>query len=199
MSEQKFRELILYLARASQEDPYFGATKLNKLLFFCDFLAYRTLGRSISGEAYMRLDYGPAPRRLLAVRRELLQFGDCTVERRGRGRRQQERLVAQRDPNLAAFSREEIALIEQVLAELGHTNASEVSELSHRFIGWQAVGLQEEIPYETVFVGAPEPPTEEDAAYARRLAAELGDLDDLSERAERAERKDLDDEPDETV
>lgn len=187
MSEQKFRELILYLARASAGDPHFGATKLNKLLFFCDFLAYRTLGRSISGESYMRLEYGPAPRRLLAVRRELVEFGDCTVERRGRGRRKQERIVPLRDPDLTGFSAEEIQLMDHVLSELQRTNASEVSELSHRFIGWQAVDLQEEIPYETVFVGNPEPPTDEDIAYARQLAEELGDLEDF------------DDEPDETV
>jgi hypothetical protein len=178
MNEQKFRELILYLAQASQGDPRFGATKLNKLLFFCDFLAYRNLGRSISGESYMRLEHGPAPRRLLAVRRELVEFGDCTVERRGKGSHRQERLVPRRDPDRSIFSQEEIDVMDHVLAELRRSNASEVSELSHRFIGWQAVGLQEEIPYETVFVGIPGPPTDDDIAYARRLAEELGDLDD---------------------
>jgi hypothetical protein len=193
MSEQKFRELILYLARASQGDPHFGATKLNKLLFFCDFLAYRTLGRSISGEPYMRLEHGPAPRRLLTVRRELMEFGDCTMERRGRGRRKQERIVPLRDPDLTQFSGAEIQLMDHVLGELERSNASEISELSHRFVGWQAVDLQEEIPYETVFVGNPEPPTDEDIAYARQLAAEMGDIDSLGGL------DDLDHEPDETL
>ena len=38
MATDKFRELILYIAQESEGDPNFGATKLNKILFFCDFL-----------------------------------------------------------------------------------------------------------------------------------------------------------------
>lgn len=42
--DRKMKELILYLASRSEEDPRFSATKLNKLLFYCDFTAYRRLG-----------------------------------------------------------------------------------------------------------------------------------------------------------
>ena len=43
-NEGKFRELILYVARRSEDDKYFGAVKLNKILYFSDFNAYRELG-----------------------------------------------------------------------------------------------------------------------------------------------------------
>ena len=64
-NDVKFRELVLYVARKSEADPRFGATKLNKILFYADFWAYSKLGRSISGQKYRRLDQGLALRRLL--------------------------------------------------------------------------------------------------------------------------------------
>jgi len=45
---EKFRELILYIARKSEDDPKFGAVKLNKILFFSDFAAFRAFGKIVS-------------------------------------------------------------------------------------------------------------------------------------------------------
>jgi hypothetical protein len=39
MDDRKMKELILYLASKSEDDPRFSSTKLNKLLFYCDFEA----------------------------------------------------------------------------------------------------------------------------------------------------------------
>src|SRR6185295_11611515 len=103
MSDLKFRELIVYLARRSEGDPNFGATKLNKLLFFCDFLAFRQLGRAITGQRYFKLEFGPAPRALKPVLREMEESGDCiTVERNHFGHLQR-RVIARREPDLAGF------------------------------------------------------------------------------------------------
>lgn len=70
-NDEKLKELILYLADRSNNDEKFGATKLNKLLFYADFLAYVYLGTSITGQEYQVLDQGPAPRRLVPVRESM--------------------------------------------------------------------------------------------------------------------------------
>jgi hypothetical protein len=57
---EKLRELILHVARRSEGDIAFGVTKLNKLLFFIDFLACLRFGKPITGEEYQKLDNGPA-------------------------------------------------------------------------------------------------------------------------------------------
>ena len=36
-------------------------TQMNKLLFYADFLAFRHFGRSITGAAYRKIQYGPVP------------------------------------------------------------------------------------------------------------------------------------------
>ena len=42
----KLKELILHIAKECCDDPTFGATKLNKILWWADFLFYRATGPS---------------------------------------------------------------------------------------------------------------------------------------------------------
>jgi len=152
---RKFRELLLYIAQRSSDDPLYGATKLNKLLFYCDFLAYGQLGRSLTGARYQKLPHGPAPRQLIPVQRELEQEGAVRIQVRQFFNQIQKRPIALRPPDLSLFSGEEIALVNMLLEVLHRYNASEVSALSHLESGWQLVDDGEDIPYETVFLAAP--------------------------------------------
>jgi uncharacterized phage-associated protein len=165
-NEEKFRELILYIASECSDDVFWGATKLNKQLFFCDFLAFQQLGQPITGAEYMALDYGPVPRRMLPTRAQMLLDGDIIIETRAF----QKRIVALRTADLSQFSSEEIHLVKDVVEQLRESSADEVSELSHRFIGWkaaiaegQAKGENIAIPYGTVFVSRPTLTEEENA------------------------------------
>ncbi len=171
---QKFRELILYIARESEQDEHFGATKLNKILFYSDFWAYRKLGQSITGQQYQKLGKGPAPRRLLPVVRKMEESRDCVVAEREYFGRTQKVLLARREPDLSLFSGAEIAIVRDVIERLQGLNATGVSELSHQFIGWQLAEEGEDIPYSTALLGQPRPPTPSEIEYARKLAEELG-------------------------
>jgi hypothetical protein len=171
-NERKFCELILYVARKSEGDLKFGATKLNKVLFYADFWAHAKLGRSISGQRYRRLDQGPAPRHLMQAVARLERESACAWAERDYYGRAQRRLVALREPDLSGFSGEEISIADEVIDALWDLNASEVSDLSHRFIGWQLAEEGEEIPYSTTLLGSPRPPTPAEVEYGHRLARE---------------------------
>lgn len=157
----RFRELILYLSLLSEGDPAFGATKLNKLLFFSDFIAYLVLGKSISGEEYQCLEYGPAPRRLLPVTREMEEQGWIAQREQFFYGRKLRRTFALREPNLDIFTPREIDLVNKVIDSLSEKNASQVSELSHLFVGWKCAEYGEAIPYEAALVGTRRPNQEE--------------------------------------
>lgn len=170
----KFRELLLYVAKRSVNDSTFGATKLNKILFFSDFLAYGQLGRSITGAAYQRLEHGPAPRELLPIQEELVNKGEAMVVPSRYFNRVQKRLWAVRDPDISGFSPEEISLVDDVIETLRCHDASDVSLLSHVVaVGWQLAGDREEIPYEAVFLSG-EPPTPTDVKRGQELAQKHG-------------------------
>jgi len=173
MATDKFKELILYIAQESESDPNFGATKLNKILFFCDFLAYRAHGKSISGQRYFKLPYGPAPRALKPAISELVAEEACIEVERNHFGRPQKRIIVRREANVEAFTSTEVVLVGRVIRALWDNSAQGVSNLSHHFIGWQAAGDLEDIPYETIFLGDPRrfSLTEDEVAYGQQLAA----------------------------
>lgn len=92
--------------------------------------------------------------------------GDCAWARRDYHGRELNKLVPLREPDLSLFDSQEIDLIGRVIDELWELNATEVSDLSHRFVGWQAASMGDEIPYETVFLGDPRPLGKDDEAWA---------------------------------
>ena len=55
--------------------PAVTTTKLNKLLFYVDFLFYKHNAVSFTGAAYRRLQYGPVPAEY-SVLREWLEMDD---------------------------------------------------------------------------------------------------------------------------
>jgi hypothetical protein len=172
--EQKFKELLLYVAGKCAQDPKFGATKLNKILFFSDFLAYAELGKPITGATYQRLDRGPAPRQLLPILRAMNMAEEAKLVARGVFKYQQQRLIALRPPNLNVFSSSEIALIDSIIETFRDANAAETSLVSHlQSRGWQLARPGEEIPYCTAFLSC-DPPSEEVVRRGRELAAEHG-------------------------
>lgn len=167
--EDKLAELLLYLAQRLGNERAAGSTKLNKLLFFADFIHFRQHGRSITGAEYQRLPYGPAPKRLLPVRQQLLRRRDAElVEETYLGQIQQ-RLVPRRDADLSRFSEAEIATVEEILGHLAGRTGLDLTNLSHRVPGWDLFEENETIPYEITFLRTG-PPGPRVLAHARHLS-----------------------------
>ena len=170
----KFQELLLYITSACADDPRFGATKLNKILFFSDFLAYGRLGKAITGASYQKLPFGPAARATLPAMKALETSGHAEMIECDFFGNRQKRLVAKREPNLSAFSPEEIAIVDRVIKALWKATAKGVSVFSHEeSIGWKLAGLKEDIPYQTVFL-SPRQPSIEDFDRGKELAEQHG-------------------------
>lgn len=171
--EDRLRELILYVARKCQADPKFGATKLNKILWWSDFLAYAQTGDPITGVEYMRIENGPVPRRLVPIREELLSARDAVIEEVDRvGGYTQKRLVAMRKPDLSLFTPEQIALVDSVIDQLWKRTAKGVSSLSHGK-AWEVAEDRGPIPYEAVFL-SDQPNNRYDKARTKELARRFG-------------------------
>ena len=175
-SRSRFRELILYCALKSETHQFFGATKLNKCLFYADFLAYRALGTSITGAEYLALEHGPAPRQFLAEREAMVRDNEIAIQRRPR----QQRGIALREPDLGDFSGAEIAIVDEVIDALRPLDAGDVSDWSHAFLGWkaaraesEATGRQVAIPYSTALVSN-EPLDEFQESHGLDLATKYG-------------------------
>lgn len=172
-NEKKFRELILYIADRCEYDPHFGALKLNKILFYSDFLAYATTGNAITGADYVALELGPAPRLLAPIREDMEEDKDILVRKKEVFGHVQTRVVPRRKSDLSQFSAEEISLVDGVIGVLKPLTGTEASDLTHLEYGWRIAPRKTSIPYETVFVshlGA----TQDDVERAEELATQHG-------------------------
>jgi len=159
---EKLAELVLYIADRSISDARFGKTKLNKILFFSDFTAFRLHGRSITGAEYQHLPEGPCPHQLLPV---LESLGTDIIETREQvGPYTQKRLIAMRKARVELFSGPEIAIVDAVISELAPLTNKQSSELSHETNAWRLTHDKQEVPY-SMAVLSMEEPTAADIAW----------------------------------
>jgi hypothetical protein len=170
-STQRFRELIIYVSEKCISDQYFGAIKLNKILYYSDFRAFQRFGVPLTGMTYFRLKQGPAPKALLPIRRQLEHEGAIRVESVLMGAHEQKRTVALRQPVTALFTADELLLVDEVIRELWPQTATEVSDASHD-VRWRTLNNEDSIPYEFAFLS--DELTEDDVAKTEELAASLG-------------------------
>lgn len=171
---EKLKELIVYVAAKAQDDLAFGAIKLNKILYYADFAAYRQLGAPITGAAYFKLREGPAPRQLLTARNELIDEGRLQVEERRYFTYLQKRLAPSPGcaPDPEFLRPEEQELVDEVIKFFWGKSAREVSDYSHREPGWILAEDRADIPYESAWLSS-DPIDQETEEAAQKIGADL--------------------------
>ena len=126
-SDERLKELILYIATKCDDSHNLGAVKLNKILFLADFTAYKSFGQPITGSEYMRLPNGPAPRRLKPVRQQMVEDGDIKVIEQDLGSplfKPMQKIVPLRKADVSHFTADEIVLVDTIIeAAAGLTGA----------------------------------------------------------------------------
>ncbi len=163
-SEKKLAELILYISQKCAGDDYFGSVKLNKILFFSDFIAYGTWGKTISNAGYQHQPNGPVLHRMLPVIEELKRSASLAIQPTNCGGYRQNRPVNLREPDLSVFEAREIALVDDWIERLKPLSASQISRMTHETASWCSTDDYQEIDPRTVFISCSSP----DAAQIKR-------------------------------
>jgi hypothetical protein len=171
-NENKFKELIVYIARRLPPEAVLGRVKLAKLLMQSDFRAYQLLGEPITGATYEKWPQGHLPHELLLAQTDLEGLA-ISIEQVDYFGKKLKHITALRDPDLSDFSDEEIEVIESVLHEYAYTSATQLSALSHAEVGWRVAKMGEPIPYNTVWLGNGAV-TDADFRRAEALASQHG-------------------------
>ena len=163
--QERLRQLILYVAKRCHNAPYFGAIKLNKILWRADFESFAQRKVPVTGRAYQRLPLGPAPVEMAPLHAEMRQrryieleertFGEGIVERR---------TVALVEPQINLFSPEDIEFVDRAIAHYWDKTGTESSDDSHG-TAWRVLDDGDPMPYE--FAQLSEAPLEK-AQQARR-------------------------------
>jgi hypothetical protein len=147
----KFRRLVQYIAFKTSRYPGFGATKLNKVLWFADTRLYATRRKPITGATYIREKYGPVPRQIMPVKSELIHEGRVKETRERFHNQNITRLTAAAPPDMSVFTSEEVKAVDYWIKHIAedHT-ATSISDLTHD-ISWEIAAMGEELPYHAIF------------------------------------------------
>ena len=67
LDQRKLKALIHYICYQCHDPSVLGATNLNKILWYSDVIAFARAGASITGETYVKQQFGPVPRHILGI------------------------------------------------------------------------------------------------------------------------------------
>lgn len=146
LSLTRLKNVMLYVLEHC-EDVWI--TKMNKLLFYIDFVSYRERGMAISGLSYRAIDFGPVPDRWERV---YSQFDEICQETRPAGDFEGVVMVSDTSCDESLFDDEELQVMRLVCDCFGKCSARQLSDLSHQEQGWIDNHMgRRAIPFEDAF------------------------------------------------
>ncbi len=145
---RRFEAILLRLIRSA---TCVTRTKLNKLLFYTDFLYFRSHAISMTGLPYERLPYGPVspaadPLLSLLEHRGVIRREVRVYENRHEGTEIFPADPAPDDP--VALSDDEQAVLDYVGQTFGNMTPSRISDVSHKETAWLETPDREFISYQ---------------------------------------------------
>jgi hypothetical protein len=146
MSNAKNKNLILYICERASQQKDFGATKLNKALWFSDMIHYLKTGSFISSFKYVRQDQGPTPdpSAFLSLRRSMIHANEFKYEPIDYFGRTLHKCQNVAEPDKTYFNELELEVIDKTIDDISSLSGSQLSEMTHN-LGWDKTSNGEEM------------------------------------------------------
>lgn len=148
---QRFAAVVTWLCGRM---PAVTTTKLNKLLFYVDFLFYKHNAVSLTGAAYRRLQYGPVPAEYSVLRQwlemdDLISVEEVQYQNGNTGEEFSPGPCA--DQLLVRFAPQESRVLEFIVCQFKNASPKEISERSHQESAWLNTPEKGLISYKEAF------------------------------------------------
>lgn len=133
---EKLTEMVVYFS--DKLSPY--KTKMNKLLFYADFLMFKQSCYSISGVRYKAIDMGPVPNNFQSIFEYLSNKGEIDIymtEFTNGHTGEQFKARKDRKFNAELFTESELEALEKVATVFKNTSTNDIIELSHLEEAWK--------------------------------------------------------------
>jgi hypothetical protein len=163
----KLNAAVHYIISRCQPDDL-GATKLNKILWFADVAYYERYGKSITGDEYVKRQFGPVPKHVPMATRELEAAGLIVSKQVDFFGKPKTEFWALEEADINGFDPNAIAIIDQMVDWICHDHtASSISDQTHDLL-WESAEMGEIIPLGAALAFRAAEITEEDIVWARR-------------------------------
>jgi antitoxin SocA-like protein len=171
-NKEKFKALVRYIAWKAGRRDWFGATKLNKVLWFADARLFVLRGEPITGATYIREKFGPVPREIMPIRAELKGEGYIKVFEEGG----LVRITADAKPDMSAFTKDELQTIDYWIEHIDKDHpAGSISDASHDY-AWDIARMGEELPFYAIPANRIRDPSNQESERFQTIAKAQGAL-----------------------
>lgn len=126
-SLSKIKNLILYLSQNT-----ILKTKLLKELFYCDFISYKNIGKSITGLEYKKYQFGPVPRNYEQILNKLIQSKSISLNLIIDSDYECNQISSIEKPNTKDFAKEELDIINRVIKYFKNYSSKKIVDYSHK-------------------------------------------------------------------
>ena len=169
LDQNKLKTLVQYICFQCHDPSVLGATKLNKILWYSDVIAFARGGASITGESYTKQQFGPVPRHILGVIEDLEAEEALAVREVEYFGKLKKEYIALKKPDISMFTADEISLVDSVIDVVCHEHtATSISMASHDAI-WKLAEIGEEIPVYAALASELGEVTEDDVKWAKQV------------------------------
>ncbi len=151
----KFKEVLLYIIKKVGAKPNVGEAVLCKLLYFIDFDYYEKFEEQLIGAKYIKNHFGPTPIEFQSIVKEMENKNELVKVTSKYFNFDQKKYLPLREPDLSAFTVNELQTIDEVLARLSDKTAAEMRDYSHEDVPWLTAEEGKPIDYESVFYRTP--------------------------------------------
>jgi len=131
----KYKNALLYFI-ANANNKYLGSTKLNKLMYYLDFVSYRDRDMSVSGDIYLHLDFGPVPQEIDKVLATLKREGVVSATDVPFKDDHKDEFKTTTDPDMKVFDKYEAELLDAIAKEFELWDTAKIVEQTHLEAPW---------------------------------------------------------------
>lgn len=123
-----------------------------KLLYYLDFDFFEKYGRSVTGDQYLRFEYGPVPRMGEKILKEMSRKEIKITKRRiADGLNDQLHIEALKEFDVNVFTKEELLMLEEIADKWERFAGAEMKTASHGEAPWIATKPNDIIDYNLVY------------------------------------------------
>lgn len=146
LSIEKIKNMILFFSK-----DIVHKTKLLKEMFYADFIAYKTLGYSITGLEYIKAPHGPVPDNFEFILNSLLAEKAIDYDIKYFNEYQCHDIIANVNVDKTVFSNDEINILKQVLNNFKNYTSKAIEDYSHKEKGYIKTNISDKISYDYAF------------------------------------------------
>ncbi len=147
LNKIKYKNAILYFIKYCN-NRYLGATKLNKLLYYLDFINYRDRKVSITGDFYIHQHYGPIPSEADSIISEMVENKELIVSKDPFEDSHTISFKLTKNVDEKSFSKEEKELLKNICKEFSDWSTDKIVEQTHLESPWFYSKPFERVDYE---------------------------------------------------